>query len=192
MVLHTESSSIILYRYFTQVFLAQIILASPQHIPEEFRQQIHDFMNDFLKTATYQSIAEGEIKQWNVWSTFIPYIKLVYLPEPQGNGLMGQLHMLSLQTILLSLQNMLSRENHKVVLHNEGLEDYITCISSYVPESLMAEAKELVKIVGHDTYLQPPKLINLVKAKLAKIHFGLVDVMNMTVGEIINKVLPYS
>lgn len=187
------------HRYFTLVFLAQIVLASPQHIPEEFKTHIHSFMESFLSNAsyTYQSIQEGEVKHWYVWSTFIPYIKLIYLPvprlqqpEPQENDIMWKLHMLSLQTILLSLQNMLSRDNHREVLLTEGLEDYITCIPSYLPESLRDQAKELVQIVGAGTQLQPPKLVHLVKAKLAKVHFGLDRIVTMTVGEIISEILP--
>lgn len=86
---------------------------------------------------------------------------------------------------------MLGRDNHKEVLRKEGLEDYITCIPSYVPEPLQTEARTLVHIVGSGIPLQPPKLINLVKAKLAVMHFGLERVLKMTVGEIINEILPY-
>ncbi len=106
------------------MFLAQIILVSPQLIPKDFQQQIHDFMADFLQSATYQGIMEREIKQGYVWATFVPYVKLLYLPSSPITGL-ERLHMLSLQTILLSLQNMLGRENHIKILLSEGLEDFI-------------------------------------------------------------------
>lgn len=175
------------------MFLAQVILASPQHVPEEFQQRIHDFMEDFLNTATYQALMEGEVKHWYVWSTFLPYIRLVYLPETTqapSSELVQQLHMLGLQTILLSLQNMLGRDNHREVLFKEGLEDYITCIPAYVPGSLRGQAEELVRVVGSGVQLQPPRLVNLVKAKLAKVHFGLQHVVHMTVGELINEALP--
>lgn len=175
-------------RYFTLVFLAQVVLVSPQCIPNEFQQRIHDSMDDFLKTTTYQAVMEGEVKNYYVWSTLLPYIKLMYLPESQSpkTKTTEQLHMLSLQTILLSLQNMLGRDNHKELLFKEGLEDYITCMPAHVPAPLKEQAKELVRIVASDTIqLQPPKLVNLAKAKLAKLQFGLECVLHKSVREIL-------
>ena len=174
------------------MFLAQLVLSSPQCIHLNFTLKIHSFMEEFLQTATYKTIMAGEVKHWYVWSTFLPYIRLLYLPENtlKSNNIYHKLHMLSLRTILLSLQNMLGRQNHLEVLVQEGLEDYVTCVPSYVPSSLEPQAKELVRIVGNGIQLQPPRLVNLVKAKLAKTHFGLERVVRMSVGEIINEALP--
>ena len=150
-------------------------------------------MEDFLKTATYQSLRDGEIKHWYVWSIFLPYIKLMYNPEPakERSEAMSRLHMLSLQVALLSLQNMLGRDNHREALFKECLEDFITCMPAYLLGSLRGQAEELVRVVGGGVFqLQPPTLTNLVKAKLAKLHYGLERVVNMTVGEIINEVMP--
>lgn len=180
--------------YYTQVFLAQVILTSPHHLPtNNLLGRILIFMEDFLKIATYETLREGEIKHWYVWSTFLPYIKLMYFPEPphEASDTMNRLHMLSLQTALLSLQNMLGRDNHKEVLLKECLEDYITCMPAYLPSALRSQAEELVRVVSSgNVQLQPPSLVNLVKAKLAKLHFGLVRVVSMSVGEIINEVMP--
>lgn len=209
------------------MFLAQIIVASPECIPGEFRWRIRNFMESFLKVASHQALMEGEIKQWYVWSTFFPYIRPLYIPDPPSrlhNASLGaattipdkstpetneaenekeekaeeeeeeeiskRLRMLSLQTILLSLQNMLGRDNHRKVLFQEGLEDYITCVPAYVPPQLRGQAEDLVRILGSGVQLQPPKLVNMVKAKLAKMHFGLEGVAHATVGEIITAALP--
>ncbi len=104
---------------------------------------------------------------------------------------MTRLHTLSLHTALLSLQNMLGRDFHREVLVKESLEDFVTCMPAYLPPGpLRSQAEELVQVVGGGVLqLQPPKLINLVKAKLAKIHFGLPQVLNMTAGEIINQLM---
>ena len=174
-----------------QVFLAQIILVSPQLIPKDLQQQIHDFMADFLQNATYQDIMEREIELEYIYVTIIPYVKLLYLRIPSSTiSRLERLHMLSLQTILMSLQNVLGRESHIKILLREGLEDFITCSPSYVPESLKPQAKEMVQIVGSGMQLQPPKLVNLAKAKLAKMYFGLESVMNTTVGDLISTVSP--
>ena len=86
---------------------------------------------------------------------------------------------------------MLGRDNHREILFKESLEDYVICMPAYLPAGPRREqAKDLVRIVGGGVHqLQPPKLVNLVKAKLAKLHLGLVKVINMSVREIINEVL---
>ena len=181
------ASVVFICRYFTLVFLAQVVLVSPQCIPNEFQQRIHDSMEDFLKQATYQDIMKGEVENHYVWSTLLPYIKLMYVPEAETTE---QLHMLSLQTILLSLQNMLGRDCHKELLFKEGLEDYVTCMPAYVPAPLKEQAKELVRIVTiGKIQLQPPKLVNLASAKLAKLHFGLERVLHKSVREILAAVI---
>ncbi len=43
----------------------------------------------------------------------------------------------------------------------------------------------MVQILGSGMELQPPKLVNLAKAKLAKMYFGLERVMNTEVGDLI-------
>lgn len=180
-------------RYFIQVFLAQVILASPQHVPTgDLQQRILHFMESFLSTATYQSIRDWESNHYHCWSLLLPYIKLVYFPESgqERSDIMKRLHMLSLQTALLSLQSKVVRDVHREVLFQEALEDYITCMPSYLPPGpLSDQAKELVVLVGIHR-LQPPKLINLAKAKLAKLHFGLAQVVTMNIGEIVNEIMP--
>ena len=153
-------------------------------------------MSDFVQTASYQAIMAAEIKHHYEWATFLPHFKLLYLPytrqEWPCSETMQSLHVLSLRTILLGLQNMLGRDNHREVLVQEGLKDYVTCLTSHLPPGMLREqARELVRIVGSGgMQLQPPRLVNLVKAKLAKMHFGLERVVHMSVGEIVNEVLP--
>lgn len=131
---------------------------------------------------------EREVDKSYVWYTFLPYIKLLYYPDTYfltDDKVVQQLHVLSVQTVLLSLQNMLCRDDHRKVLLEESLEDYITCVPAYVPAALKEQAKELVQIVRSGVQLQPPKLLNLVRAKLAKMQFGLQDMISMNVGEIV-------
>ena len=155
-------------------------------------------MHEFLQTASCQAIMESETKLWFVWSTFLPYVKLLYLPDMEASRreracseTMRSLHTLSLCMILLGLQNMLGRDNHREVLVQEKLEDYVTCLPSHLPPGMLREqARELVRIVGSGgMQLQPPRLVNLVKAKLAKLHFGLEPVLCRSVGELVNQLL---
>ena len=151
-------------------------------------------MSTFLKATTYDVIMKGEVEHWYVWSTFIPYVKLLYMPEASSAQLdpLRQLTLLSLETVLFGLLNMLGRENHRQVLDCEGLVDYVVLSPSYVPQSLRHLARQLVQLLASsgDLRIQPPALVSIVKARLAKVHFGLERVLKMSVGEIISEILP--
>ena len=164
-------------------------MVSPQYIPLEYCGKICDTMQTFLQSTSYKTVKEGEIKHWYVWSTFLPYVKLLYTPHcpMPSDGMMRRLQLLSLEMILFGLRNMLSRENHQTVLMKEGLVDYITCCPTHVPKILQPQAKELVNMVtsSPDIRPQPAKLTNIVKACLAKVHFGLEQILSMSVSEIV-------
>ena len=149
-------------------------------------------MKEFLTTVTYKTIMEGELKREYVWLTFTPYIKLFHIPDTPQPEMMRKLQLLSQETVIFGLQNMLGRENHREVLVREGLLDYVMCLPSYVPDCLRPRARELVQMLVScgDLHAQPPRLVSLVKAELAKAHFGLERVVNMSVGEIVSSVLP--
>ena len=153
-------------------------------------------MQEFLSSISYETIKDGEIKQWYVWSTLIPYIKLLYIPHcPTSNdGMMKKLQLLSIEMILFGLMNMLSRENHRAVLVKEGLVDYVTCCPNHVPEMLKFYAQKLVHLVtsSYDIQQQPATLTNIVKAHLAKMYFGLEQILALSVGAIVNELLPRS
>ena len=150
-------------------------------------------MENFFQNTTYQAIMEEEAKKGFIYVTFIPYVKLVYIPDTPQPEAVRKLQLLSLQTAIFSLQNMLGRENHRQVLKREGLVDYITCMPFYVvAETLKPRARELVQMLASsgDLQVQVPTLLNLVKAKLAKTCFGLERVLTMSVAELVSKTLP--
>ena len=61
------------------------------------------------------------------------------------------------------------------------------------PGPLRDQAKELVQEVNGGVHqLQPPKLINIAKAKLAKMQFGLEKVITKNVKELISSYLMHS
>lgn len=177
------------------MFLAQVILVSPQCIPTDYHPLIYEEMEEFLTSTHYETMMNGELRHWYVWSTFMPYIKLAYLPNtPQEEGPVGELQLLSLQMIIFALQNMLGRDNHREALLEEGLLDYIKCMPEYVPSSLRPQSKVLVQMLEAfpDIPQVPPKLTSLVKARLAKTHFGLEKIVSLAVGEIVSQVYPMS
>ena len=145
-------------------------------------------MESFLQANSYKNIREVEISLGYYSSIFTPYVKLAYIPNaPQGGGTsVGKLQFVSLQLAIFALQNWLGREDHREVLLKEGLLDFVICMPQYVPSSLRPQAEELVQMVvsSPDIPEGPPKLLNLVKARLAKMYFGLEQVLSLSVGEI--------
>ena len=164
-------------------------LITPHCIQSDWYKIILDMMESFLQVNTFKKIRELEIKHKFNCSIFIPYVKLAYLPNaPISNGLLGKLQLVSLQLAIFSLQNMLGRQTHRELLQKEGLLDFVICMPQYVPPSLRPQAEELVQMVvsSPDIPEGPPKLLNLVKARLAKMHFGLERILLLSVSEIVS------
>lgn len=144
-------------------------------------------LETFLRSTDYKTIMDEEVKHGYDDSIFVPYIKLAYIPSAPSRD--SQLQLLSLQFIIFALQNMLGREGQIEFLRNEGSLDYVACMPHVVPSSLKPLAEDLVKIVASasDCPLGPLKLSTLVKAQLAKIHFGLEQVMSLSTRDIVVK-----
>ena len=81
---------------------------------------------------------------------------------------------------VFSMQNVLYDEEIRDVLVREGLVDYIVCMPWNVPQEsrLQQRARELVVFLSQHMQLQPPSLVNVTKARLASLHFGLDRVLN--------------
>lgn len=150
-------------------------------------------MSEFLESTTYDQIRDCEIKHWYVWQTFMPYVKLAFVPNTtELTNDQRTMQMLSLRLVIFSLQNMLGRSKHREVLLQENLLDYIVSMPWFVPDPLKQHAKDLVlMLVGFpDVTLQPPQLLSITKASIAKSHLGLEKVVKLSAGEIATEVLP--
>ena len=163
-------------------------LISPQCIKSDLYEDITRKIELFLQATSYEKIREEEINIGYSRLIFIPYVKLAYIPSPlqAGQTSFRKLQLVSLQLAIFALQNMLSREDHRQILLKEGLLDFVVCMPQYVPPSLRPQAEELVQMVvsSPDIPEGPPTLLNLVKARLAKMYFGLEQVLSLSVGEI--------
>lgn len=180
-------------RYFSVVFFAQIAIVSPQCIPKVQCKSVNHLMSQFLETNTYEKIRDCEIKHWYVWQTLMPYVKLAFTPNAtELTKDQRTMQLLSLRVVIFSLQNMLGRSKHREVLLQENLLDYIVSMPWFVPDLLKQQAKELVVMLGGypDVTMQPPRLLSITKASIAKSHLGLEKVVNCSAGEIATEVLP--
>ena len=152
---------------------------------------ITEKMEAFLQANSYKEIRDLEITHHTSSLIFLPYVKLAYIPNtpPQAEETVtniGRLQLTSLRLAIFSLRNGLGRECQRQTLLKEGLLDFVICMPQYVPPSLRPQAEELVQMVvsSPDIPEGPPKLLNLVRARLAKMHFGLEQVLSLSISEI--------
>lgn len=193
--LNRERILLVALRCFSLVVLAQLILVSPHQIPRNFLGTIHTYMEKFLDSASIGDIVKYEEDQMCVWATLLPYLKLLYLPNAPGtfpnDASLSQLQLLSLNTVLFFLHSKIVRGTHREVLLREGLLDFVSCMPWHVPVVSRDKAVALLRELGRHVRLEPPRLCNIAKAKLAKTHFGLERVAKVTsVGEIFKSVYP--
>ena len=188
------------YRYFSCVFYCQLLTSSPKLFTLKQKLTIAQFMSDFLNEATPKEIRDHEVKNGYKWSTVTPFVKVAYYPhlnkelsmdvhkdtnttDTQTDDDLVKLNMLSIhckEMGVFSMQNVLHDEDIRDVLVREGLLDYIICMPWNVPQEsrVKLRAKELVVYLSQHMQLQPPSLVNVTKARLASLHFGLDRVMN--------------
>ncbi|KAL5484238.1 hypothetical protein EMCRGX_G020700 [Ephydatia muelleri] len=180
---------ILVTRYLSCMLLAQLVLMSLKEIPPSLYQPILSFMEEFLLTPNYIEDAMQDLYNF-VWCTILPHVRLLYTQDEESE-LASALKFYSIEIILLGLHSMLRRKNHCMVILNEGLVDYIVCLPSHVPETLRSKARGLIQLLSSEGNItvHPPRLINLAKAKLAKMYFGHEFVLSTPVSEIVNRIL---
>ena len=164
-------------------------LASPQLVQNnECLDKIHTFLDEFIHKADLRRITHYEMSY--LWATLLPYIKLAYIPNTPCSEpvLLSQTQDTALQTIVLSMQSMLAKKIHRKVLVKEGLVDFLTCMPWYTTGPVMERAKAVVRMVRQtpDMDMQPPSLLNMTKACVAKHFCGLPTVFQLSVPEILH------
>ena len=168
-----------------------LALESPNYFSQEQLQTVGTCISEFIITANADELREAEKEEWYIWQTFLPYIKLFYLPDlpsllPDKEE-EQRIQENSQLTIFVALENMLGCENHREFLKHEGLLDYITCLPWHKAGSLHERAKVLVNMIQQvpDVQLQPPSLLNMTKAVIARYYCGLEKVLQLNVPELL-------
>jgi len=95
---------------------------------------------------------------------------------------------------IFSLSNVLQSEKAREALVQEDLLNYLTCIPWVCPTHWTDErrqAEKLVNYVGSRLQLQPPSLISITKAKLARMHFGLERVLSSNIHQLMTEAYSY-
>ena len=81
---------------------------------------------------------------------------------------------------LASLHIALTCPCQQRALVNEGIIDFVTCLPWCLSQGseVWQQACKLVSLLREEMQLQPPSLLNMAKARLASMHFGLKKVLN--------------
>ena len=87
--------------------------------------------------------------------------------------------------------SLLTKQNDLKVLIKEDLLDYVTCLPWHTSGSVQQRAKELVTTLQQatDVNIQPPSLLNMTKATVAKLYCGLDKVLEHSVPELVWELL---
>ena len=123
-------------------------------------------------------------------ATIFPHLKFLYSPsvnydceildgDISKRSLLLSLNALSYKVLLNMLYSLLGRIDHVRILVSEGLSDFIVILPWHVPKTSRLHAQLLVKEVRKFVSLQPPTLSSLAKAKLAKMSWGLVKMLEI-------------
>ena len=174
------------------MFLTQLVLESHCYLTDRLFK-INEFLTKFVDEAVVSKLADYEIKWGYLWATFLPYIKLIYQPNTPCREplLLSETQDMALQTTIIALHSMLDRSIHREVLVREGLVDYLTCMPWYTTGSAQQRSRALVRMVQQspDVDLQPPSLLNMTKACVAKNYCGLQTVVHLSVPDIIQSIV---
>ena len=181
-----------LSRYHVATLLSELALVSPHLLLSQHHLGVCFYIGEFATTADPVAMNSYEIKNGYLWSTFLPYIKLAYLPntpccEPV---LLSKMQVMAVRTAVIALQSMLASEEHREVLVREGLVDFLTCMPWYTTGPAEERARDLVEMIQQapDMKLQPPSLLNMAKACVAKHYCGLPTVVEYSVPDILQLV----
>ena len=117
-------------------------------------------------------------------------MKLLFVPNTPQNSMtpsnepskpsISSLQILSIESVLFSLQCVLNNPDSCQSFLAEELNEYVVCVPWHVPQDLREKASSFLRVLGTHTQLQPPRLSVLAKTKLAKMHFGLERMIKMS------------
>ncbi len=166
--------------------LSQLVLGSPFGLQSFCHSTILKMITllvDILKVDSNR-IGRFEKRAGITWGSFLP---LVYMYEPKPNFSefsenskdISQLHHLSLDFILYTLESTLWRKDHVDVLIKEQLLDYVIMLPWFVPPQSKHRSIAVVHEVTKFCQIQPPSLLTICKGKLSKETLGLQKILHI-------------
>ena len=180
--------NILMFKFYSSLLFA--VLATSSSVTSlSMKLSIHWFLILFLETADHRSFPHRDSEKAKCWRTLEPFVRLALFPYrnttctnttyfAEENRAMKDLQLRCIELGVFALQVATYSDVNKQLLIEEGLMDYVLCLPWSVPKESKAEERaiELVSCLRRKMQLQPPTLVNLTKARLASMFFGLEKV----------------
>ena len=176
-------------RYFALQCIAKLFLISP-HMLSWLQDDVP--LKNTIIVNMEEMIQKNKIiiqyqKEVGYFSfTFRPVVSVLYRPT---YNIQPELQTICQELIVVSL---LTGKNNHDVLIKEDLLDYVTCLPWHTSGSVQERAKELVTMIPLTTNvrsIQPPSLLNMTKATVAKYYCELDKVLELSVPELVWELL---
>ena len=174
---------------FCSSLLFAVLVTSSSVTCLSMKLSIHWFLILFLETADHRSFPDRGSEKVQGWRMLKPFMRLALFPyrsttctnttySAEENRAMKDLHLRCIELGVFALQAATRSDVNRQLLIEEGLMDYVLCLPWSVPKESKAEERaiELVSCLRRKMQLQPPTLVNLTKARLASMFFGLEKV----------------
>lgn len=156
---------------------------------DENEAQVLQATSDFLQVVDADQIRATELSYDFLWMLFRPFVCQLYVAEPNRPSVCKELRDKSLEMAILTLENTMGREHHRQVLMKEGLVDFVTCLPWHTTGPAHQRAFRLARMIHQapEVNLQPPSLLNITRATVAKEFCGLRKVLNLSLSDLISE-----
>ena len=159
------------------MFFALLITGSPSLLADtnpDILPRVNEFITNFINSTTCEEVHDAEIRTNYFWSTLKPIVKITYFHfKAHANQaivknypILRSLYVNSMIAGVFSLGNMILKDNFRTILDQEGLTDFVVCLPWVLPQEVMDEFGDFAYSLQSVTKTAP-KLVNLIKAKLA-------------------------
>ena len=175
-------------------FFSELVCKHADIIPLPLKGKIYGFMKDYVDTVNPGTLRKHRDQLGVYHFKLLSIVAIPYSPldpthphyTPTHNHALRQLKQLCVEFGVLRLHiELIGKHELSCVIEN-GLLDFVVCLPWIVEAGSRAHSRacELLSFLRSEMVLQPPSLINLARAKLAVMHFGLSRIVNLSVQEV--------
>jgi len=179
-------------------FLAQMVLGSLPllHKFSKATMRLMVMLLNFILKLNVEDIKKYEAETELVWNS-LEYLLYFYEPEvSKYRSKFGkkfepikQVYFLSVDVLLLSLHSTVGKSNNRIVIVSDNLQDYIVMLPWSVPSGSRDRAMCVVHEFTKNYLIQPPSLICIAKAALARSSVGLYSIIKTeSISDLIHKI----
>jgi len=175
-------------------FFISLLSQSADIILLSLKLKMQDFVATTVRDNCTSAQQDGNDDDTSSEDVLWPFMSLAYMPgdltdvcySKSHNCCMKNLKDLCLQLGLLLVHNVVLKKRQEAmdVITEDGLIDFVTCLPWYT-ELRKDKLAIFLEAICHKDSVEVPLLLNMCKAKLARIWFGLEMVLTRSVQDIV-------